>query len=144
MALSSSTKQKSMYNFTLITSWKPAVSIDLFGNRTEFQCFERDSNTEATACSITWDNKMHLFGGSLNRRQISRLSGLKLEYLKSLSFDHNGACSVTKDAIFLCFSDADKNQKLCRRANGPLKEFTEVSESVHNHKWIEISSSDGK
>ena len=86
---------------------------------------------------------MHVFGGSKNKRQISRLNGLKLEYIGSLSFDHQfGGCVAVKDEIYICFGTAPYSE--CRRAIGPLDAFTEISNSIYSHRDAKISASNGK
>ena len=90
------------------------------GEQEKLACFEPDSTSEALdSCSINWKNQFYIFGGWTKRRQISRISGYKLERLDDLPFDHYvGACSVIGDQfVFLCFDYNDANQ--CRRSTGP-------------------------
>ena len=62
--------------------------INSTGQQKESACFERDKNTEAFySCSIQWKNKLHIFGGLNEKRQISRLTGHKLERVGSLAFE---------------------------------------------------------
>ena len=132
-------------NGKTVIYWKPAMTINLLGNVKQVQCFQGDPNAVTrAACSVTWKNKMHVFGGlGENKKLISHLTGLKLEPIGSLSFDHyDGGCSVIKDEIYLCFSFSTSNK--CRRASGPLEVFTEVADSIYNHREVRISASDGK
>ena len=118
------------------------------GEQKELTCFEPDSNTEAfLSCSITWNNQLFIFGGKHEKRQISKLTGHKLQRVGDLDFDHYfGSCSVMGNKyIFLCFNDLDSNDwKRCRRSTGPLEQFSEVALSTHNHRNIQTSSSDSK
>ena len=128
--------------------WQPAMLLNSEGEQKELDCFERDETTEAVyACSINWNNQLFIFGGANERRQISRLTGHKLERIGSLDFDHKrGACSVMANSfIYLCFNVADSNYwKRCRRSSDPLKQFSEVALSTHRHPSTQTSSSDSK
>ena len=99
--------------------WKPAMIITPAGEQKQLACFERDDKTSAQAsCSINWKNQLFIFGGFLDpntnsesdvkqtKRQISRLVGNRLEYVRKLPFDHDrGTCSVMASKyVFLCFS----------------------------------------
>ena len=124
--------------------WKPALLVNLAGEEEELACFERDYNTDLYySCSVNWRNQLLVFGGNYERRQISRLTGHKLERVGDLPFTHYaGACSVMADRlIFLCFS---YERKLCRRSTGPLEKFSEVIPSNHDHERIQTSCSDSK
>ena len=122
--------------------------INSAGDQEELACFQRDSNTDAyRSCSINWNNQLFIFGGETERRQISRLTGHKLERIGDLTFDHDfAACSVmSSQYIFLCFNLADSNDhKRCRRSTGPLDQFSEVALSTYNHGYSQTSSSDSK
>ena len=120
--------------------------INSAGEQKKLTCFERARGTEAyNSCSIIWNAQLYIFGGSVERRQISRLSRFKLERVGNLSFDHSGAaCSVMNNKfIYVCFGSID-GSKLCRRSTGPFRRFTEVSPSNHDHRFIETSCSDSK
>ena len=122
------------------------------GELEELACFERDINTEIfQSCSVNWKNQLFVFGGENKRKQISRLSGYKLERVGNLTFKHyDGACSVMgNEYIFLCFSapsaDTGMDDYLqCRRSTGPLKEFSELDFSIQYHMMIQTSCSDSK
>ena len=119
--------------------------IDSQGEQEELTCFEKDDKTEAyRSCSLTWQNRFHVFGGDNERKQISRLNGHKMERIGDLAFDHYwGACSVMNNQfIFLCFNDA--SYKRCRRSTGPLETFSEVALANNDHRWIQTSCSESK
>ena len=102
----------------------------------ELSCFERDDKTDAYgSCSVNWRNQFHVFGGFNEKRQISRLNDYRLERIGSLAFDHgHGACSVMANQfIFVCFQFVSSDYKRCRRSTGPLKTFTEITPSNHDH-----------
>ena len=107
MVLSSVAKP---WNFVVETSWKPAMILDPAGEQgsswRKLDCFEPESETEAYySCSITWTNKLYIFGGHIDQRQISRLDGYHLKRIGTLDFDHYlGGCTVMNDeSIYLCF-----------------------------------------
>ena len=117
------------------------------GEQKELSCFERGARTEAYySCSINWKNQFHVFGGFYQKRQISRLSGYRLELIGNLAFAHSfGTCSVmANQLIFLCFNNDWNDFKRCRRSIGPLETFTEITLSKHNHRGIQTSCSDSK
>ena len=119
------------------------------GEQRELTCFERDDKTQAYySCSINWNNQFFIFGGrSEAKRQISRLTGHKLERVGSLKFDHiRGSCSVmAKKTIFLCFNSQTSNDyKRCRQSTGPLEQFSEVPLSKYYHRHTRTSCSDSK
>ena len=119
--------------------------VGLDGNQEELTCFEPDSNTEADySCPLNWKNQLFIFGGFFETRQISRLSGHKLERVGDLLFDlDSGACSVMANQIvFLCFSYDEANQ--CRRSTGPLEQFSATALSTHQHREIHTTCSDSK
>ena len=128
--------------------WYPAMLFNIEGDQEELGCFEADEKTEARfACSVNWQNQFHIFGGSSERRQISRLSGYKLQRIGNLSFDHViGACSVMNNQfIFLCFHVLeDDGYRRCRRSTGPLEVFSSVALSNHDHPYTSTSCSESK
>ena len=118
--------------------------MNLKGKQDELTCFERDSDTEVyRSCSINWKNRLHIFGGSSEKRQISRLNGYKLKRIGSLTFDHYiGACSVMANKfIFLCFGTDNKQ---CRRSTGPLFTFSEIPPANYDHHWTQTSCSESE
>ena len=124
------------------------------GEQEELTCFDHAETTSAYySCSITWQNKFHIFGGRSKKKQISRLIGYKLRRIGSLAFDlHIGSCSVRqkKDVtyIYLCFNGANNaardDNRRCRWSQGPLQNFTEVALSRHPHRAIQTSYSESK
>ena len=134
--------------------WKPAMLLKSGGEQQELACFERDDATEAQySCAINWNNQLFVFGGILvDRRQISRLTGHKLERVGSLDFDHYiGGCSVmNNEFIYLCFNSGPSStagpydHKRCRRSTGPMEQFSEVALSTHSHAVTKTSCTDCK
>ena len=116
------------------------------GEQEELACFERDENIHAfSSCFVNWNNQLFSFGGNTDSRQISRLTGNKLEKVGSLDFDDQwSVCSVMANRlIFLCFNGYLGDKK-CRRSTGPLEQFSTVSLSNYSHSAIQISSSYSK
>ena len=121
--------------------------INSAGEQKELSCFERGDITDATySCLINWKNHLFVFGGWYEKRQISRLSGYRLERIGTLDFDHQyGACSVMANQfVFLCFNLHSSDHKRCRRSTGPLKPFTEVTLAKHEHSNTQTSCSESK
>ena len=99
--------------------------------------------------SVTWQNRMIVFGGRSYKRQIAEVKDCGLDRIGDLPFDFNwGACTVgPEDQVFLCFSltQTGFNQtKLCHSSKSPLEEFTKVPDSVMPHEFIKIASSEGQ
>ena len=127
--------------------WKPAMFINERGNQQEVACFEKEGSTDAFySCGINWQNRLYIFGGWFQRRQISLLSGRKLNRISSLTFDHaSSGCSVMGDEIYLCFNAGSwSDSKVCRKTTGPLEAFSKVLSSNFDHFGIQISSSNSK
>ena len=128
--------------------WKPALLLNSEGEQEELTCFEPDDSSEAYySCSVNWKNQLHVFGGSTERQQISRLNGHELKRIGTLPFDHlNGACGVMSNQfIFLCFNAGDQNDwRRCRRSTGPLETFSEIAPSNHEHHTIHTPCSESK
>ena len=126
--------------------WKPAMVINGRGNKNELGCFEKVGAEAYGSCGIDWKNRLYIFGGSEKPRQISQLSGHKLERISSLAFDlRGGACSVMGGQIYLCFNSASYyDSKVCRKSTDPLEPFSKVVSSTFDHYGIQLSSSDSK
>ena len=118
--------------------------VNLAGGQKELTCFQPEGATEAEySCSINWQNELFIFGGWTEKRQISRLSGHKLERLGDLDFDiQGGSCNIMADRLYFCFTR--QNGKRCRKSTGPLEQFSEVALTTHYHNSIQISCSDSK
>ena len=127
---------------------QPAMLLSSNGQQEEMTCFEHGDTTEAYgSCGVNWRNELFIFGGYNEKRQISRLSGRKLERVGSLSFVHRwGAYSVMKDEImYLCFNAYSSNDyKRCRRSNGPLEQFSEIALSNHDHRQTQTACSESE
>ena len=111
--------------------------------------FEFGENTYVYgSCTIPYKNEFFVFGGSsVNSRQISKLSGCRLERIGTLDFDHDhGACTGVSDRkIYLCFSYYySHDYKKCRYAENPLDTFAEAASSVYDHRITSIAASNSK
>ena len=137
--------------------WLPALLLDSTGRQDQVACFSPDQNAEAyNSCSLTWRNNFFVFGGFLNERKISRLSGTNLKVVGSLPFDHKrGACTnLAGKKVFLCFNDwilvndgldsTESDWKRCRWSREPLGTFEQASLANYDHRGTRISSSNGK
>ena len=128
-------------------AWKPAVVINHAGEHSILDCFERDNKTDAVgSCSFSWQNKMHIFGGDSEPRQISRLDNYRLKRIGDLPFNNlYGTCTtMTPEFIFMCFNWGQNDDKRCRRATDPLGNFTDIVLSHHQHIWTQASTSNSK
>ena len=99
------------------------------------------------SCSVQWRNGFYVFGGSSNKRQISKVDGCQLRPIGSLAFDHyTGGCSVMNDAIYLCFNVVfnSGDYKRCRSATEPTENFTQIPLSTFDHRWARTASSNSK
>lgn len=99
------------------------------------------------SCSITWHGQFFIFGGSTERRQISKLNGCTLERIGQLLFDQkDGGCAVLNDDIYLCFNtygDLYDDYRKCRKAREPTGAFDEIRLSSHHHKSTRLGASPG-
>ena len=106
-------------------------------------------------CSVVWQGKMHLFGGTYwesNRFFISKhiyvVEQCKLVRKSRLKFQMTtGVCAQRDDVkIFICFYSDERTEhdKKCRYANDPFGKFSELPESNYNHTNIRIATTSGK
>ena len=91
----------STYNDSLVDykGKKQAFSIDPSGGYDELN-FNFNANTEVDgSCSLVFSNKMFVFGGANEKRQISQVTGCGLERIGTLTFDlRSGACTVIRNS----------------------------------------------
>ena len=86
---------------------------------------------------------MYLLGGYTEIRQISQVSGCRVERIDNLNFDFEaGACTVIHSQVLLCFDNNDG--RVCRMANSPTGSFSKTRESIFFHHGIRIASNGGK
>ena len=93
---------------------------------------------------MQWKNQYYVFGGNSYDRQVSMVSGNRLERKATLDFDFDyGGCTVIKEqTIVLCF-DSIENE-VCRKSNYPWGSFTQLPNSNYGHGYTKIASFDGK
>ena len=95
------------------------------------------------SCSTTFNNRMFVFGGAVNKRQISEVAGCGLKHIGQLSFEfHRGVCAELQNFLILCF-DVDNIRK-CRKTLNVVGNFHEINNSTHPHKYIYMGASEGK
>ena len=103
-------------------------------------------NTEVFgSCGMAWHNEAFVFGGSNERRQISKIDSNRLIRVGNLNFDHvSGGCANVADTlVYLCFNDRTSDLKKCRVASSPLSDmFDEMISSHYEHSWIRIAAND--
>ena len=125
--------------------------ISAAGDIRELSCFDKGSATTLIgSCSVTWQNKLHIFGGKSDQRQISRLDGYMLNKIGVLELDlktglqdfkfYGGACTQMNDQyIFLCFGHYETS--VCRRLTRPQDSKPYLTKSLKTHGSIRISAS---
>jgi len=108
--------------------------------------FGKDTSVDES-CSSVLRNEFYVFGGYGDyRRQISKLSGVRLERIESLDFDFRlGACANFNDQnIYLCFpSGSSEDQKRCRYGDNFEQEpvFFNNIQSAYEHRKTRIAAS---
>ena len=121
-----------------------AYTIDPSGGHSELD-FTFASDTEAyLSCSLEWHNRLYVFGGYNQRRQISRVVGCGLKRVGNLAFDfYYGACTtVNVDQVILCFPR--DNKKRCQKAVDPEGAFTLMPSTRYEHYETRIASTNGE
>ena len=124
-------------------SWNPAMLINSDGRQEELNCFTHNDSSEAyCSCSLTWNNEMYIFGGSSNKRQISKLVWYNLQLIGSLPFDFRfgGCTNMAGRKIFLCFDVL--NNKRCHWSTDPLGKLNDLPLASYSHQDTQISSSE--
>ena len=101
------------------------------------------------SCSVVFKNKMFIFGGKKEQRQISEVSSnCGIDRIGDLSFDFvRGACTViNEDEIMLCFDLKQPDQgRVCRIDKNPTGSLDKISqESNHYHYRSKIAANKGK
>ena len=95
------------------------------------------------SCAVTHENNFYIYGGDSDERQVLQVDNCGLTLIGSLSFDHDkGACGSSNGVIVLCFDVSDTKQ--CRKSTSPLGEWSEMTSSTYEHRWISIALSPGK
>ena len=101
------------------------------------------------SCSVVFNDKMFIFGGKKEHRQIAEVSSkCGIDRIGDLPFDFvNGACTVIKgDYIMLCFDIKQGYQgKVCRIDQSPTGPLDKINkESNFTHYRAKVASVDGE
>ena len=102
------------------------------------------------SCSLQWKNVHYIFGGHYEKRQVSMVSGNRLDRKGSLDFEfENGGCAVLdQNTIVLCFGEPDnrelKRRDSCRSAKSPNGPFIKLPRSNFGHEGTRVAAFDGK
>ena len=100
------------------------------------------------SCSLQWQNQYYVFGGKIEKRQVSMVNGKRLERKSTLDFDFSfGACTVlNQETIVLCFGKIYKpySRYECHQSNNPTGSFIKLPDSNFEHELTRIASFDGK
>ena len=107
--------------------------------------FSFPSDTEVyISCSLIFNNRMFVFGGWNEKRQISRVSGCNLVRIGNLGFDFcSGGCTIFKSQILLCFDWQSSEGRVCRVASSPTTSFSKIPESNYHHYSTKIATNGG-
>ena len=136
-------------NVLVLNTYKSKKAVLISGEGQSQPKFEYGSETSVySSCSMTYRNIFYVFGGTDTfKRQVSKLSGNRLERIGDLDFDlHAGACAnVNNEYIYLCFSSPDHDElRQCRYSSGVEKTFRKTAKSVDRHESITIAASKSK
>ena len=103
------------------------VLIDSNGEFNEYISFESHTPVYG-ACSLTWKNEHYVFGGRVEKTQISKIIKCSLEPIGNLkametfSHYHGGCTNMNDEYIYLCFSSENKQDtRQCHVASSPGK-----------------------
>ena len=109
--------------------------------------FSFPTDTEVDlSCSLLFNDKMYIFGGRYEKRQISRVKDCGLKRIGNLDFDFlHGTCALMQSTtLVLCFDWFRYGGKVCRIADSPTASFKKIRESNYHHYAIKIVSNEGK
>ena len=126
-----------------------AISIDPNSGHVNMG-FYFPGNTEVhQSCSVVFNDKMFIFGGQKETRQIAEVSTkCGINRIGDLPFDFvNGACTIIKgNYLMLCFDMKEGYQgKVCRIDKSPTGSFDKINkESNFNHYRARVAAIDGK
>ena len=125
---------------------KQAFLVNVDGGFTKLYSFSFPPDTEYyCSCSLVFKDKMFIFGGEKEKRQISQVAGCGLYRDGTLDFDfRRGACTVFKSRVLLCFDFQNSKGRVCRVADSPTGSFSKIPDSHHHHYMINIASNEGK
>ena len=89
---------------------------------------------------------MYVYGGWIEKRQISQISGCSIKRIGTLPFNFfAGACtSIRNKFILLCFDIWEDEGKICRMGQNPTGIFTKTKESNIYHYSTTIATNGGK
>ena len=135
--------------FNTFNGKNQAFSIDPNGGHVKMD-FSFPGNTEVhQSCSVVFNNKMYIFGGKNEHRQIAEVSSkCGIDRIGDLPFDFvNGACTVIAgNYLILCFDMKEGYQgRVCRIDQSQFGSLDKISqESDFTHYRAKIASQDGK
>ena len=136
-----STAKKSILMLNTYKSDNQPLIINPSGDFLDDIDFSYGTFTEAYhSCSVTFQNRMLIFGGHDNKRQISEIIECGIYRVGDLKFDFNyGACTVANKHITLCFDSTHAKQ--CYQSNGDLDHFNTIEKSNDHHMRTRIAAS---
>ena len=109
--------------------------------------FQIGDDTEVYhSCSITWHGQFFLFGGGVEKTQISTITGCKSDRIGTLSFelDFGGCANINDETIYLCFSITEEDSRNCRIGQSPDGTFSGIDDSRYQHGGMKLGVSEGE
>ena len=119
------------------------VLLDLEGNQIDGFEFNQGFRTELFgSCSTAFKGSMYVFGGFVQRRQVSRVQNCGLEHVDELPFNFiNAACQARlQNQVLLCFSDdAPKDCWRFDERDGEFVYQKELTQSQFGHEHNQMA-----
>ena len=111
--------------------YKEIATTTTFGSKTDI----------VMACFVKWKNKVYLYGGYREKRQISVVEGVSLKRIGGLFFDfYAGSCTATSVEIVLCFPSF--TSKECYTTKD-VQNFSKMTSSLYHHVYGKIAAING-
>ena len=110
----------------------------------DFDFVFQDDTEVFNSCSVTYRGEFYVFGGKIERTQISKVKNCSLQRIGSLSFNFSdgGCAAVNENAIYLCFDWDDTKQ--CHVGTDPVGFFSKIPESQFAHDHTRVAANEGK
>ena len=127
---------------------------DFYGKKMDCPAFTVSDGIEVyESCAVTFQNEFFVYGGSKNNnRTIAKVINKSLRNFGVLPFDFkDGCCSSTRSTIILCFPLGYAliqgqlfGGRTCYKTTDPTGNFKQTKDSIYEHHFIRIASSERK
>ena len=123
-----------------------AYELDMSGGHKRLKFTFRSKTEIDSSCSVLFRGQVYIYGGWIEKNQISQVSGCSVKRIGTLPFIFfSGACtSIRSKYIMLCFDLWQEEGKVCRMSQNPTGLFTKTTESNTYHFSTNIVSNGGK